>query len=189
MSNVDEAALLDAAAGHRSLLLLRGIAAIAFAFLAFFWPKPTLFDLTVLWGGYSFVDGVLAVTAAIRGKAGPARAWLGLIGAAGIACAGAVVIAPQELGAHLPAIVSVWAGLAGAMYVWVALMLRKAVQGGWILALDGIGIVLFGLALALWPRLELPAMLWLTGWFAALLGSLLVSVSFWLGASSRAAAS
>ncbi|MBI2737205.1 MAG: DUF308 domain-containing protein [Rhodospirillales bacterium] len=183
MSDVDEAALLDAAADHRSLLRLRGIAAIAFAFLAFFWPKPTLVDLTILWGAYSCVDGVLALTAAIRGKAGTARAWLGLIGVAGIACAGAVLIAPQELAAHMVAIVSIWAGLAGAMYVWVALKLRTAVQGGWVLALDGIGIILFGLALAFWPRLEPAALVWLTGWFAALLGSLLVSVSLWLGAS------
>ena len=180
---MSKAPLLDAAADYASLLRWRGLAAIAFAFLAFFWPKLTILGLTILWGGYSFVDGVLALTAAIRGKAGSARAWLALIGAAGIACAGAVVIAPQELAAHLAAIVSVWAGLAGAMYLWVALKLRKVVQGGWILALDGIGIVLFGLALAFWPRLELPAMLWLTGWFAALLGSLLVSASFWLGTS------
>ncbi len=180
---VDEAALLDAAADHRLLLRLRGIAAIAFALLAFFWPKPTMVDLTILWGAYSFVDGVLALTAAIRGKAGTTRAWLGLIGVAGIACAGAVLIAPQELAARLAGIVSIWAGLAGAMYVWVALKLHKAVQDGWVLALDGIGIILFGLALAFWPRLELAALVWLTGWFTALLGSLLVSMSFWLGAS------
>ena len=180
---VDEAVLLDAAADHRSLLRLRGIAAIAFAFLAFFWPKPTMVDLAILWGAYSFVDGVIALTAATRDKAGTTRRWLGLIGLAGIACAGAVLIAPQELAVRLATIVSIWAGLAGAMYVWVALRLRKAVQDGWILAVDGIGIILFGLALAFWPHLEVTALVWLTGWFAALQGSLLLSVSFWLAAS------
>jgi uncharacterized membrane protein HdeD (DUF308 family) len=186
--SVDEAALLDAAADHSLLLLLRGIAAIAFAVLAFFWPKLTIIDLTILWAAYSFVDGVLALTAAIRLKAGRSRAWLGLIGMGGIVCAGAVLIAPLELAAHLAAIVSTWACLTGAMYVWVALKLRKAVRGGWILALDGIGIVLFGLALAFWPRLELAALVWLTGWFAALLGSLLLYIRLWLGRSRRAGA-
>ena len=180
---VDEAALLAAAAHHRSLLRLRGIAAIAFAFIAFFWPKPAMYHLTALWGAYSFVDGVLALTAAIRRKTGTARAWLGLIGMAGIACAGAVLVAPQVLATHLAAIISIWAGSTGATYVWVALKLRKSVQGGWILALDGIGIILFGLALAFWPRLEPEALVWLTGWFAALLGSLLLSMNFWLGSS------
>lgn len=187
-AGADDAALLDAAADHCSLLLSRGIAAIVFAFLAFFWPKLTMIDLTILWGAYSFVDGILALTAATRLKAGTPRAWLALIGVAGIACAGAVLIASQELAAHLAAIVSTWACLTGAMYVWLALSLRKALRGGWILALDGIGIVLFGLALAFWPRLELAAFVWLTGWFAALLGSLLLYIRLWLGRARGAGA-
>lgn len=180
-ADVDEGALIDAAADHCSLLLVRGFAAIVFAFLAFFWPKPTLFDLTILWGAYSFIDGVLALTAAMRRRAGPTRAWLRLIGMAGIACAGAVLMAPEELAAHLAAIVSLWASLTGAMYVGLALKLRKVVQGGWILALDGSGIILFGMALAFWPNLQLAGLVWLTGWFAAMLGSLLLYVGYWIG--------
>ena len=175
--------LLDEIANHSSLLLWRGIAAIAFAFLAFFWPKLTALGLVILWGGYSFVDGLLALTAAVRCKVGTTRGWLGVVGIAGIACAGAMLIAPHELEAYLVAIVSAWARFTGAMYVWIAPKLRKAVQGGWILALDGSGAILLGLGLAFWPRLELTALVWLTGWFAALLGSLLLCVSIWAGRS------
>lgn len=179
--NVDEAPLLEAAADHRSLLLWRGMAAIAFAFLAFFWPRLTVLGLTILWGGYSFVDGVLVLTGAIRGKSGTPRAWLSLIGIAGIACAGAVLVAPEEVAEHLVAIISIWAIFTGATQVWAALKLRKAVDGDWILALDGIGAILFGVALASWPQLELVPLVWSTGWFAALLGSLFLGVSLWLG--------
>ena len=175
--SVEEMALLDAVADHCSLLLLRGITAISFTFLIFFWPKLTIGDLTTMWGAYSFVDGVLALTAATRRKASITRSWLGLIGMAGIACAGAVLIAPWDVAEHLVEIVSIWANFTGAMYVWVALKLRKAVEGGWILALDGVGAILFGLALAFWPRLELAALVWLTGWFVALIGSFLIYVS------------
>jgi uncharacterized membrane protein HdeD (DUF308 family) len=180
----DEAGPLDAAADHRSLLLWRGIAAIAFAFLAFFWPRLTVSGLTMFWGGYSFVDGVLALTSAIRCKVGTTRALLSLIGLAGVACAGAVLVAPEEVAAHLVMIVSTWAIFTGAMQLWVALKLRDAVEGDWILTLDGSGAILFGLALAFWPRLELAALVWLVGWFAALLGGLFLSVSLWLGRSS-----
>lgn len=174
-------ALLDAAVEHRSLLLWRGMAAIALAFLVFFWPRLTAHGLTILWGGYSFVDGVLVLTVAIKGRPGTPRTWLGLIGMAGIACAGAVLIAPLEVAEHLVGTISTWAVLTGAMQVWAALRLRKAVDGEWILAVDGIGVMVFGLALAIWPGLEVVALVWLIGCFAALLGSLFLAMGFWLG--------
>jgi uncharacterized membrane protein HdeD (DUF308 family) len=67
--------------------------------------------------------------------------------------------------------------------MWVALKLRKAVDGSWILAFDGTGAIAFGLALALWPRLELVGLVWLIGWFAALLGSLFLGMALWLAKS------
>lgn len=176
----DRPPLLDAAADHCSVLLWRGIAAIAFAVLAFFWPGLSLLGLTILWGTYSFVDGVLALTAAFRARVGATRAWLSLIGVAGIACAGAVLIAPAAVADRLVAIVAAWAIFTGAMQVWISLVLRRVVDGGWLLTLDGVGAILLGLALILGPRLELAATVWLTGWFAALLGSLFVYVSLWL---------
>ncbi|SEP06280.1 Uncharacterized membrane protein HdeD, DUF308 family [Rhodospirillales bacterium URHD0017] len=178
-----EAPLLDAAADHASLLRWRGLAAIAFAFLAFFWPKLNILGLAILWGGYSFVDGVLALAAAIRAKPGMPRAWLSVVGTSGVACAVAVLVAPQEVAGHLVAIISAWAILAGTMQVWAASRLRKAVDGGWILALDGAGAVLFGVALVVWPRLEMVALVWLIGWFAALLGSLFLAIGLLLARS------
>ncbi len=46
------------------LLLLRGIAALAFAAVAFAWPHLTLFTLTFLWGAYALSDGIFALWAA-----------------------------------------------------------------------------------------------------------------------------
>ena len=175
--------VLAAAAQYRWLLLLRGAAALLFSFLVFFWPKLTITGLAILWGGYSLADGTIALTAAIFGRNGTARIWLGLIGLAGIACAAAALIALEMVSGHLVWIISIWAISTGAMQVWVALKLREAVDGEWILALDGLGSLLFGLALALWPGLQVEALLWLTGWFAVALGSLYVSVSVWLGRS------
>lgn len=179
-SSFVESPLLEAAARHRSLLRWRGFVAIAFGLLAFFWPHLTLVGLTILWGGYSFVDGSLALSAAISGRTGTPRAWLGLIGLAGIACAAAVLVAPTAVGDHLVAIVAAWAMVTGAMQVWAALKLREAVDGEWVLALDGAGAIGFGLILALWPRPEMTHLVWLIGWFAMLLGSLYLAISLWL---------
>jgi uncharacterized membrane protein HdeD (DUF308 family) len=156
------------------------VAAIAFAFLIFFWPRLTLTGLTLVWAGYSLVDGVLALAAAISGKVGTPRAWLSLVGLAGIACAAAAVVRPELVSEHLVVVISIWAMFAGAMQLWTALELRKAIDGGWILALDGMGAIVFGAALAVWPRLEMVPLVWLVGWFVGLLGSLYLCVALWL---------
>lgn len=172
--------LLEAAAHHRSLLRWRGLAAVSFGLLVFFWPHLAPIGLTALWGVYSFVDGSLVLGAAVGGRIGTPRAWLGLIGIAGIACAAAVLVAPAAVGAHLVAIVATWAIATGAMQIWAALKLREAVDGEWVLALDGTGAIGFGLVLALWPPLELGHLVWLIGGFAMLLGSLYLAVATWL---------
>jgi uncharacterized membrane protein HdeD (DUF308 family) len=50
------------------LLLLRGVAAIAFGLLAFSWPDLTLLTLIFLWGLYAIADGIIALWAAIASK-------------------------------------------------------------------------------------------------------------------------
>src|SRR6476620_3034782 len=50
-------ALLHELADNWWLVLLRGIAAIAFGILAFFWPGIALVTLVFLWGAYAIVFG------------------------------------------------------------------------------------------------------------------------------------
>jgi len=75
-------ALLHELADNWWLVLLRGIAAIAFGILAFFWPAIALVTLVFLWGTYALVDGVFALAAAIAGVGGEVvpRWWLVLVG-------------------------------------------------------------------------------------------------------------
>src|SRR5690606_18848652 len=75
---------------HRSwwLLLLRGIAAVAFGVLTFIWPQISLVSLILVYGIYALVDGVLALIAAIRGGGFAPRWWLALGGVISILAAG-----------------------------------------------------------------------------------------------------
>ena len=59
--------LLRALAENWWLLLLRGMAAIAFGVLALAWPGVTILTLTLLWGIYALFDGVLALWEAMSG--------------------------------------------------------------------------------------------------------------------------
>ena len=76
------------------LILLRGIAAILFGFLAFAWPGATLITLIAFFGAYVLIDGVLALVAAFRGGTGVSRGWLIFTGLLGIAAAIGTVIYP-----------------------------------------------------------------------------------------------
>src|SRR5438046_6990335 len=72
--------------------LLRGLAAISFGILAFFWPGQTLLTLVLIYGAFALVDGVLAIIGALLGRAGSSATWLliatGIVGV----CAGAVTL-------------------------------------------------------------------------------------------------
>ncbi len=172
--------LLDAVARHWRLLRLRGLAAIAFGVLVFHWPGVTLLTLTYLWAAYSLVDGLLAGIAALTGKAGAPRLWLAVVGLAGIGCAAAVLADPAWAAGLLVVFIAAWAIVTGAMQLWAAVQLRKAVDRDWILALDGSAAIIFGMAIVIWPRLETVALVWLVGWFAFLLGSVYLGLGFWL---------
>lgn len=79
-------ALLRTMADNWWLVLLRGLAAIAFGILAFAWPVITLLTLTLLWGAYAVADGLFALWGAVAGPRGQmgARFWLVIVGIAGV---------------------------------------------------------------------------------------------------------
>jgi uncharacterized membrane protein HdeD (DUF308 family) len=172
--------LLDALTAHWWLLRLRGIAAIAFGVLAFHFGDDSRFALTLVWGAYSLVDGLMTLWVAVSGKRGTPRHWLGLVGAAGIASSALAFTMPDRVAALLVVFVAAWAIVTGAMQLWGAIQLRKVVDADWILALDGSMAIAFGIALLIWPPLAGPALVWLVGWFGILLGSLYVAIGYWL---------
>ena len=77
--------VLHALARNWWLVLLRGLAAIAFGAVALSWPGLTLLTLILLFGVYVLTDGVIAIVAAIVGGASVNRGWLAIVGILGIA--------------------------------------------------------------------------------------------------------
>ena len=142
-------ALLGTLAENWWLLLLRGLVAIAFGVIAFFWPDITLVALTYLWGAYAMVDGVIAIWAAFNlsgGDAGP-RWWLGLSGVVGI-LAGIVAFAYTGMTALvLLMFIAVWAIIIGALQLYAAGQLWKVIDNAWWLILSGLISIAFGVVL------------------------------------------
>jgi uncharacterized membrane protein HdeD (DUF308 family) len=185
--SVVSSALLSALAENWWLLLLRGLAAIAFGLIAFFWPGITLVALTYLWGAYTLVDGVVAIWAAFNvsgGDAGP-RWWLGLSGVVSI-LAGIVAFAYTGITALvLLMFIAVWAIIIGALQFYGAVQLRKMIENEWLLVLSGLLSIAFGAVLIAWPSTGALAVIWTIAWYAVLFGCLLIGLAFRLKTYKR----
>ncbi len=172
-------ALLGKLAENWWLLLLRGLAAIAFGVIAFLWPGITLVALTYLFGIYAIVDGVVAIWAAFnaQGDAAP-RWWLGLSGVVSI-IAGIVAFAYTGITALvLLVFIAVWAIIIGVLQLYAAIQLWKVVDNDWWLILSGLLSIAFGAVLIAWPSTGALAVIWTIAWFAVFFGCMFIGLAF-----------
>ena len=173
-------ALLSALAENWWLLLLRGLVAIAFGVIAFFWPDITLAALTYLFGIYAIVDGIVAIWAAFNapiGDAGP-RWWLGLSGVVSILAGIAAFAYTGMTTLVLLMVIAIWAIIIGLVQIWGAIELRKILDDTWLLGLTGALSIAFGVILIVKPGAGAVALVWTIGWFAIVFGGLYIALAF-----------
>ena len=172
-------ALLSALAENWWLLLLRGLVAIAFGVIAFFYPDITLVALTYLFGIYAIADGLVALWAAFNamGDAGP-RWWLGLSGVVSILAGLAAFFYTGITTLVLLMFIAVWAIVIGLVLIWGAIELRKILDDAWLLGLTGALAIAFGVILIAKPNAGALALVWTIGWFAIVFGCLFIALAF-----------
>src|SRR5437879_1801216 len=90
--------MLEDLARYWWLLTIRGVLAILFGLVAWIWPGITVLVLLILFGAYALVDGVFAIVSAIRSGPSPARAFLYVMGGAGIVLGIVTLVWPKETG-------------------------------------------------------------------------------------------
>lgn len=161
------------------VLVLRGVAAIAFGVLAFLWPGATIEFLIAFFGAYMLVDGVFGTVAAIRGRH-HAQHWVLMLleGLLGIAVGVVTWIAPLATGLVLLIWIGMWAILTGVIEVVEAIRLRKEIEGELWLALAGLLSIGFGVLLLTYPLAGALAVLWALASYAVAFGIVLVLLGF-----------
>jgi uncharacterized membrane protein HdeD (DUF308 family) len=172
--------LLRSLANYWWLLLLRGLAAIAFGVLAFVWPGLTLVALTLLWGAYALADGILALWTAMAATGGETskRWWLGLGGVVSV-LAGLVAFFYTGITALvLLMFIATWAIIIGVILIWGAIELHKILDDAWLIGLNGALAVAFGVLLVARPGAGAMAVVWMIGWFAVVFGILQIALAF-----------
>jgi uncharacterized membrane protein HdeD (DUF308 family) len=181
--------MLDRMSRDWWIIALQGAAAIVFGLVALAWPGITLLALVFLFGAYAIVDGVLALARGFRRGSGGPDWWRVIQGVVGIA-AGVIAFAVPGITAFaLVIVIGAWAVISGAVELMAAYQLRDVIQREWLLALDGIVSILFGLAVVLFPGPGALAVVWLIGAFSIASGAILIALAFRMrGRASQASA-
>jgi uncharacterized membrane protein HdeD (DUF308 family) len=155
-------------------VLLKGIAIIAFALLAFFSLGGSLGAFTFLFAAYAITDGVVSVIGAFLGGGLAARNSLSLAGLASIAAGVAAGVWPDMTSPLLATIIGVWAVVRGALEFLSALRLRAFMHRDWSLAVIGVWSILFGGLLIARPGLDLSVLVRLVSGYSLIVGLLLI---------------
>ena len=167
------------------LVLLRGLAGIAFGLVALLLPGPTLATLVLLFAAYMLVDGVFAILSGVRAAQRNER-W-GWFVVEGIVDIGAGIIAFLWPGLTLVVLVwllAFWALVSGALMLAAAFRLGAA-HGRWLLALGGVISILWGALLLFAPIAGAVVMtLWL-GAYALVFGIAIVVLALRLRREHR----
>ena len=166
-------------ARHWWVFLIRGLVAIVFGLVGFFYPAATLFTLVLFYGAYALIDGVFAIVSAVRGKEGMGpRWWLAAVGVLGIIAGLVTYLMPGLTTLVLLTVIGVWALLYGISEIVGAIRLRKEIDNEWLLMMHGALAVLFGLMALFRPGAGALALIWLIASFALASGVLLVALAF-----------
>lgn len=162
------------------LVVLRGIAAIVFGILTFIWPVPTLAALVILFGAYAMVEGSFAIASGILGGAlnGRSRWLLVLEGLAGVIAGLVTLLLPEITAVGLLYAIGAWAIVTGILEVVAAIHLRKEISDEWLLVLEGILSLAFGVLVFIYPSASALSILWLISIYAVAFGATIVALGF-----------
>jgi uncharacterized membrane protein HdeD (DUF308 family) len=160
-------------------LALRGLIAILFAIFTFAWPGITLDVLVLIFGVYAFIDGVLAIIAAVRAVRGHRR-WGALLleGIVGILAGLCAWFVPGVTLAFLVFLVAAWAIITGVLELAAAVRLRRNIPQEWLLIVMGIVSIVFGILIYLAPLAGALVIVWWIGAYALVFGILLLVLAF-----------
>lgn len=169
--------MVHALAKNWWLILLRGICAVIFGVLTFAWPGVTLVTLVLFYGAFAFVDGVLALVAAVMGGQPAPRWWLAIVGVLGLAAGLITLVMPGITALILLYCIAFWAIAIGVMQIFGAIRLRKEIDNEWMLIASGIISVLFGLILIVNPGAGAMGVLFVIGVYAVIHGIILITLA------------
>jgi uncharacterized membrane protein HdeD (DUF308 family) len=162
-------------------LAIRGVLAVLFGVVAFFYTGQTITALIYVFGAFALLSGLVTLVAAVRaGEAHEHWGWLAASGVIGVLAGVICFVNPNATALAFVYLVAAWAVLSGVAEIAFALALPQALAHPWLEALSGALSVLFGVLLAVWPKSGETALIWLIGIYAILYGASMLYHAFLL---------
>lgn len=180
-------------------LLLRGIAAIAFALLLLFAPGVTLatgaFSFVLLFAIYALVDGITTIISAVMRREGQWFLLLisGIIGVlAGLIALGnplLFAVVTVSIMIYIFAFKTIAGGIVEIVTAW---QVRQEIDNEWLLMLNGIISVIFGVILFARPITGVEVLVIVATFYLLVTGVLQIMLAFrvrgWAGKAQTIAA-
>jgi uncharacterized membrane protein HdeD (DUF308 family) len=160
-------------------LLLRGTIWVLFGVTVFALPGISLVTLTLMFGAFALVDGIVHLISAFGGRRDDHHWWhLLLAGVAGIGVGILTILAPGVTALALLYYIAIWAIATGVLAIVTSIRLRREIDGEFWLATAGLAAVVFGMLLVARPGAGALTVLWLIGTFAIAFGVMLIVLGF-----------
>ena len=171
--------LADTLSHYWWITLFRGVLWILFGIFMFVQPGISILALTLTFGAFALVDGIVSVASAIGGRETNDSWWILLIRGLAAFCVGLLTFfTPQMTAVALLVWIAVWAVATGLLEIMAAVRLRKEIQDEFGLALAGLVSVAFGVFLLVRPGVGALAVVWAIAVYALTFGMVLVSMAF-----------
>lgn len=156
---------------------VRGVLAILFGLITFFWPDLSFLLLILTFGAYAMADGVFAMLTGVTSSKYSPRWWVFLLeGVVSFAAGLIAILRPDLAAAVLIAILAAWAIVTGALEIAAAIRLRREITNEWMLALGGFVSIALGVLLFLQPAAGGLVLTLLIGAYALVFGILLIGL-------------
>ncbi|HEU6443245.1 MAG TPA: HdeD family acid-resistance protein [Microvirga sp.] len=157
---------------------LRGVFAVIFALIAFFWSGATILSFVLFFSAYMLVDGVFGIVSGIRAASNQER-WglLILEGVLNILVGAIAFLMPGLTVVFFVTLLAVWSLITGVLMIVAAFRLNPAFGRGWLI-FSGLVSVLFGVALLIAPLVGAVVLTWWLGAYALFFGIALIVLAF-----------
>jgi uncharacterized membrane protein HdeD (DUF308 family) len=158
------------------IIIIRGLYTVSFGAGAIvLWPFIELGLVLLVFGYFILIESIISILAMVMIKHEKHPSWaLGLDGVVGLIIGALAIFWPDMPEAALIFFIALWSLVTGVVSMFLAVGLRREIQGEWVFGLGGIVSFLFGLILILRPDEGGLSVAWMISFFLLVFGILLI---------------
>ena len=160
------------------IFALRGFLAVVFGLLTLIWPHQTMSGLVVGFGVFVLADGIFGLLAGFGTLGSNERWWMALLqGVVGIILGSLTLLSLDKTALALAYFIAACVVFTGVVELVAAIHLQRVIAGEWAMISCATLSILLGILLFLFPSAGTLGLAWIIGFFALVLGILLIIVA------------